>query len=333
MANYHCKVLLLEAPRFLPQLLTILPIIIKRKPVMRQIPGLALTPLANAAALLIEPPLPAVVLAVKALTDAAVLGIERLLQAVVLALKVLADTGVLSIEGPLPAVVLALKVLADTGVLSIEGPLPAVVLALKVLADATPPSIGPLPTVVLTLKALIDAAVLCIEGPVLAAALIALVNAAALKVKGENGATGHNHCTAAGLGLDLNFHSTTAVFPPTIRDVQVPGRGGFHQKEGIRLLVHQEGTLSYNCLLGRIMQNHGLQGRAGSNHQVRLECDKCYIRVMKNSCQEGVPIKSCLQEVMRERGHEEGAVADDVHLERAVRDGCPQQELVINRGQ
>lgn len=111
----------LEVPRFLPPLLTTLPMIIKRKPVMGLIPGLPLTAHADAAALPIEVPLPAVVLDLKVLTNSAVMSVEELPPAVVLPLKVLIDAVVLGIEWPLLAVVLALTALVDAAALKVEG--------------------------------------------------------------------------------------------------------------------------------------------------------------------------------------------------------------------
>lgn len=135
----------------------------------------------------------------------------------------------------------------------------------------------------------------------------------------------------SGLGLDLHLHSTTAVFSPTIGDIQVIGREG-HQKEGLRLLVYQDGALIYHRLQGKILRNCAIlptgpslllaQGWSKSNSHV-LENENI---VMKNSSQAGAPIDGCLQEVRRERGHEEGAVTDNVHQEGAVSNSCLQQD-------
>ncbi|MEQ2236120.1 hypothetical protein ILYODFUR_009209 [Ilyodon furcidens] len=254
-------------------------------------PVLGLTALANITRLEIERALPAVVLALEACANGADLGIERPLPVVVvLTLEALADAAVLGIDGAIPAVVLALEALTDAPVLGIEGAIPGVVIA-----------------------------------------LIALATAAALKVKGENRARGHGQCTAPGLGLDLSLHSTTAIFSPIIREVRVLVRDCFYEKEGFRNLAHQERALSYSRLLGQKRRNRGHQGRAVSKDhpQVRAE-NKCYRGVMKSSAQEGAPIKSCLQEVKRDKVHEDGAVSDDACQERAVSDSCHQEELVTN---
>ncbi|KAK5618556.1 hypothetical protein CRENBAI_016478 [Crenichthys baileyi] len=152
-----------------------------------------------------------------------------------------------------------------------------------------------------------------------------------LKVKGENGARGHGHCTAPGLGLDLSLRGTTAIFSPIIRNVQVLVRDCLYEKEGIRNLAHQERALSYSRLLGQKMRNRGHQGRAVSKDHPQVQAEnKFYRGVMKNSAQEGAPIKSFFQEVKRDRVHEDGAVSDDVCQERAVSDICHQEELVTN---